>query len=774
MKSSRGITRALALAVAMLTIGFGSDSVAHVSAAAASGTWSYTANNLQVGRTHFRATTLPNGPILIEGGATGDGGNGPSTSESELYNPATNSWTVTGSMNVARAGHTATLLQNGKVLVAAGYPETNAAEIYDPATGTWSGTGSLSDSPNRHTATLLSDGRVLVAGGWQFGCQITRTELYDPATGTWSASGSMLTPRADHVAVRLKNNKVLIAGGDNDCPHERFTAAELYDPSTGTFAATGSMNVARSNFSATLLPDGRVLAVGGLSGLGQTVSNSDQNVASAEIYDPATGTWSLVSNMARPRNFALGDGALLLHDGTVLVAGGDGWNPVNDGVTTSEVFNPVTGSWSPPVAFNAGRFTPASTLLSDGRALVVSGDVIYPIGATMLSAEVYTPAVQVPTSPTITGISPVTGSITGGTSITITGTGFVPGATVTIGGIGANNVAVNGTGTSITATTAAHAAGAVSVVVTNPDGKSATLSNAYAYAPPGKASSQPLLMLVAGIMGPGEIGCTNADKRAQDAFQYIIKDVLKPAHYQGTMAYFNYGDYQDTGLQKPDGLSVCWDGRGYPGQYQYDAGDNHKQLKDSALQMEVQLERQASSLHPSRVDLIAHSQGGAVSLLWAQMYGKTFNDRFHLPVNIVTLDSPVMGCTSIPCFGWNNVVMQVPSVQDMQNPDIIERMLAARGSPTLHYDAVTTVTVFSAANGLPGDPLVGDVIVTYRSAHPSDLDGQSRTIGANTVPRTLDIHECVSWTAKPADTYCHMSVLADPDVESWTRKIIVS
>jgi hypothetical protein len=193
-------------------------------------------------------------------------------------------WTPTGSLATARAGYTATLLPNGKVLVAGGFDSSStpltSAELYDPVSGTWSATGSLNTARNYHTATLLPNGKVLVAGG-RIDSQgdvvpSASAELYDPASGTWTTTGSLGTARYLHTATLLPDGKVLVAGGiDNSTV--RLASAELYDPASGTWTATGSLNTARYDHTATLLPNGNVLVAGGSD-------SSNFSLASAELY----------------------------------------------------------------------------------------------------------------------------------------------------------------------------------------------------------------------------------------------------------------------------------------------------------------------------------------------------------------------------------------------------------------------------------------------------------------------------------------------------------
>jgi WD40 repeat protein len=182
------------------------------------------------------------------------------------------SFAGTGSLNTGRRNHTAMLLPNGKILVVGGYSNTvywASAELYDPATGIWATTGSLHATRSSHTATLLPNGKVLVAGGQCSGggMAIASAELYDPASGTWTMTGSLDTGRANHTATLLPNGKVLVVGGSaSGSPAGILYSAELYDPASGTWMMTGSLHTTyREYHTATLLPNGKVLVAGAIT-----------------------------------------------------------------------------------------------------------------------------------------------------------------------------------------------------------------------------------------------------------------------------------------------------------------------------------------------------------------------------------------------------------------------------------------------------------------------------------------------------------------------------
>lgn len=369
------------IALQVTSLGYGLTHTATISAGISSATWQVTSKNaplpILVGlfaatgnlinaRQEHTSTLLPSGQVLITGGHNGI----PSLASAELYDQATGIFSSTGSMGVERYGHTATLLSNGKVLIAGGITSSMngitlaTAEIYDPVTGLFSATGSMTTARIHHTATLLLDGKVLIAGGSGAGGSVGQGEIFDPTSGTFSPTGNMAVAKRAHTATRLVDGRVLITGGQNGATF--LQSAEIYDPATGLFSLTGTMSVGRVSHTATLLLNGKVLITGGFGGTGSAaIYNS-----SAELYDPASASFVGTGNMSSPRWL---HAATLLANGQVLVSGGRNGAYLSNALVMVDLYDPATGLFSTTGSMLTARQYHSATLLPSGRVLVSGG-----------------------------------------------------------------------------------------------------------------------------------------------------------------------------------------------------------------------------------------------------------------------------------------------------------------------------------------------------------------------------------------------------------------
>jgi hypothetical protein len=318
------------------------------------------------------ATLLSNGKVLIAGGASAIVSPLAPLDIAELFDPTSKSFAATGSMANARQGQTATLLNNGKILIAGGVSAAGVlatAELYDPSTGTFALTGSMTTARELHTATLLGSGKVLIAGGADNAGSLVTAELYDPSTGMFTLTDSMTTAREAHTATLLNNGTVLIAGGSDMT--NALATTELYDPTAGTFTLTGSMTAARESHTATLLNTGKVLMAGGVGNAG--------DLETAELFDPSTGIFTLTGNMIAVQRFHT---ATLLNDGTVLLAGGEYFlhtfpcnlNLLAYSSASAELYEPASGTFVYTGIMTAERVLQAATMLADGEVLMTGGN----------------------------------------------------------------------------------------------------------------------------------------------------------------------------------------------------------------------------------------------------------------------------------------------------------------------------------------------------------------------------------------------------------------
>ena len=338
--------------------------------AVASGTFQKT-GSMNVARMDHTATLLANGEVLVAGGVI-------SGASAELYNPSTGTWSFTGSMTTACFNHQAVLLQNGEVLVAGGGSGNllASAELYDPSTGVWTATGSMNTARSNFSLTLLTNGQVLAVQG-------TSAELYNPATGTWTVTGSPTSPVAGPEAALLLNGQVLAIERTNSTP------SQLYDPSSGTWSATGNSGVFFGlNLFVFRFPSGEVFVSASFgSGLA--------SYAPVALYDPSTGLFTPESGPCNCRAY----GAAVLQTGMVLVAGGFITVPARpypktESITSAELWDPSTQAWTSTGSLNTSRGRESITVLANGQALVTGGETFdkqtgQP--AVLATAELYKP-----------------------------------------------------------------------------------------------------------------------------------------------------------------------------------------------------------------------------------------------------------------------------------------------------------------------------------------------------------------------------------------------
>lgn len=372
---------------------------------AAKAGWSFT-SSMSTNRYGHTATRLENGKVLIAGGGgfpcSGGACYATVNRSSELYDPIKGKWSVTGELRQRRSEHTATLLKDGRVLIAGGadwgvdigtFSYLDSAELYHPATGEWRPTASF----NRIfgfpvSATLLANGKVLAVGRSK--PQGYSAELYDPVTETWSITSA---PSLPGMSVLLPDGKVLAVS--NNTP-------EIYDPATERWSSAGHLNVIRGARTATLLTNGKVLATG----------TDESGLPGAELYDPSTGAWSVTG----PPFAGLGT-VTLLPEGRVLMSGG---NISQNLASGEEIYDPDTGQWSFTDRLKAPRFAHTATLLVDGRVLVAGGSADEEGFFILSSAELYS----------LIPILKITSASVSGKKLFLSGENFLVGAVILLNG----------------------------------------------------------------------------------------------------------------------------------------------------------------------------------------------------------------------------------------------------------------------------------------------------------------------------------------------------
>src|SRR5579862_1083294 len=400
-----------------------------------SGTWAPTAGPMAAARAGAASVLLPDGRVLITGGCSAGvpGAGCAPLASAEILNADGNFYPAP-SMNYARSGHSATLLPDGRVLVAGGADASGSlqtAEVYDPSANTWTAAGLLMAPRSGHTATLLQDGTVLLAGGSANGAALKSLELFDPTQNTFSTvSANLSSARESHAAALLSDGRVLILGGSDGTTSAPVPPAttgspnvlastDIYDPAAGTIAPGPAMSTARMNLTATVQLDGKVAAIGG--------SNGQSDLASIEVFDPAAGSFASGGSLTTARSNHLA--FLLPHNANILVVGGTSSGAAISG---AELYCPWTGTSAATGSMSSARSAAVGSPLYqtvqgsgvgiDGALMVAGGsDASTPPNA-LSGAEVYgfatvkTDAADYPP----------------GTTVNISGSGWQPNESVTI------------------------------------------------------------------------------------------------------------------------------------------------------------------------------------------------------------------------------------------------------------------------------------------------------------------------------------------------------
>lgn len=300
-------------------------------------------------------------------------------------------WSTTGDLRTARINHTATLLRDGKALIAGGWDgsrELASVELYLPNEGVFTEGPNLHEGRTNHTATLLANGDVLVVGGQFQGRGLASAEIYHPGQGTWTNAASLHVARSYHTATLLANGQVLVTGGTRVVPPPVFPQgappgsaldlAELYDPGTGKWTVTDNLHTARYVHNAILLRDGKVMVTGGLGAGG-----GDELLASVELFDPSSRTWTTGKSLITP---LVGHTSTLLANGQVLIAGGK--PTIQSDTSEAELYLPASGTWKSTGSLHQERNAHTATTLPNGQILVAGG---VNASGVLTGAELYDP-----------------------------------------------------------------------------------------------------------------------------------------------------------------------------------------------------------------------------------------------------------------------------------------------------------------------------------------------------------------------------------------------
>ena len=340
---------------------------------------------LRAARYYHTSTLLEDGRVFVTGGRNGR----LPVISCELFDPSENNgagqWLRRTNLHEPRERHTATMFPTGAIVVTGGLNDIplKSCEVIDPIDDVSILIPSMNDTRYEHTATYLGYGRILVTGSKNYDKGMTSCEIFEPqeftgptpmgtgvailSYGVWRYTGSMKVPRGRHTATLLHDDRVLVTGGVSN--YSPTASCEAFDKLTHRWTQVAPMNIPRAGHTATLLPDGRVIVTGGKSSMGE--------VASAEIFDPTAqgglGSWRLLRDM----NVARFNHAATYHPSGVLLVTGT-W-VMGQGALSSELLtidgNVMTNSWTQVGDMLGQRSNHTSTLLHDGRVLVIGGEV---------------------------------------------------------------------------------------------------------------------------------------------------------------------------------------------------------------------------------------------------------------------------------------------------------------------------------------------------------------------------------------------------------------
>jgi hypothetical protein len=360
-----------------------------------------TAGELQEPRNATNVVVLGTGRVLVVGSDYGTSWGstcGASTNGSdsvEIGDPLTGVWKETTSLASLRDAPAVVALPDGRALLTGGAAGENigwsaysSTYVFDATTRAWARSGLLNTARTTTAASVLLDGRVLVAGGLFMnrespdpGRVLDSSELWDPRSGAWSSAGRLVEARAGASSVTLADGRVLIVGGVSSlesAPIEQGSA-ESYDPATGRWSSAGSLATARSGFVLVALSDGGALVAGGFGGLG---TSSYTRLSTVERFDPVSNSWSAADDLLAP---VAGASGIRLSDGRVLLAGGSSREPepidldagtyVSGFTTQAAVFDPITGTWTATTPMPSPRAGASAVLLADGSAVFVGGSI---------------------------------------------------------------------------------------------------------------------------------------------------------------------------------------------------------------------------------------------------------------------------------------------------------------------------------------------------------------------------------------------------------------